>query len=66
MTFHKDTFHQKDYCNKEVTSRLALDLKNFIFYWSYGEGGKTFPLSKSQITALERARNTVLKFAFID
>ena len=36
MSFHKQEFHQK-YCNQEVTNRLKDDLKNFIFYWTYGE-----------------------------
>ena len=66
MSFHKQEFHQK-YCNQEVTNRLKDDLKNFIFYWTYGEGGKTtVSLSKAQISALERARNTILKYALLD
>ena len=65
MSFHKQEFHQK-YCNQEVTNRLKDDLKNFIFYWTYGEGGKTISLSKAQISALERARNTILKYAMLD
>ena len=58
-------FHEK-YCNKEVTERLNIDLKAFIFYWTYGGGGKDMGLSKAQVAALERARNTILKYTFMD
>ena len=65
MSFHKQTFHQK-YCNQEVTNRLKDDLKSFIFYWTYGEGGGSMGLSQAQISALERARNTILKYSTLD
>jgi len=65
LSFHKQEFHQK-YCNQEVTSRLKDDLKDFIFYWTYGDGGQSMGLSKAQISALERARNTILKYAMLD
>ena len=54
-------FHEK-YCNNEVTTRLNDDLKAFIYYWTYGGGGNYARLSKAQVAALERARNTILKY----
>ena len=64
MSFHKTCFDQK-YCNQEVTSRLKDDLKSFIFYWTYGKGGQSMGLSKAQISALERSRNIILKYALL-